>query len=118
MRIFSKPPKPQEDKYKWKLDKLLDDSYPSDEHDHQIFKKFGVRTGGIADTWLFKKDYKNHTDAEKWEYIARCALYWLGEYMYWLDKKEYEEYKTYLLETAKKRPEFMETYDYLVEQEE
>lgn len=117
MRIFDKPPK-KENRYKMSMKKLLDESYPWKEDDHPIFKKFGTRTGGFADTWLFKKDYENHTDAEKWEYIARCALYWLEEHKYWEECKEYREYKEYLLETAKKRPEFMETYNYLVEQEE
>ena len=119
MRIFSEPPKKiKSNKEIFKsINKLVEENYPSNENDHPIFKQFGRRTGGMADTWLLKKDWKLNSEADKWKYVAYCALYWEERYRYWYESLQYETYKNYLLETAKEHPEFMETYNFLVEKE-
>jgi hypothetical protein len=114
MQIFSKPPqRPNEDEiFNKTVDELVEESYPDHEGQHPLFKKFGVRTGGICDTWLYTKDWQDLPEIDKWKYIALCALYWEKQYEYWYEKKEYQEYLNHLL-----KHNFMEQYNYLKEQE-
>lgn len=118
MKIFDTPPVPPKDKDIFKdVNTLVKKSYPEYENQHPLFKKFGTRTGGMCDTWIFKKGWESLPEVDKWKYVAYCALYWQKQYEYWLDKIEYENYLNYLLETAKTHPEFMETYNLLKEKE-
>lgn len=118
MRIFNKPPAARQEKDIFKdIDTLVQENYPCDENQHPIFKKFGVRIGGVADCWILKDNWQSLPEIDKWKYVAYCALYWEDRYRYWYEKKLYQEYLDYLFETAKQRPEFMETYNLLKEKE-
>ena len=118
MKIFSSPPILPKDKDIFKdVNTLVKKSFPDHEGQHPLFKKFGTRTGGICDTWLFKKGWESLPEVDKWKYIAYCALYWKEQYKYWLEREEYKEYLSYLLEISKTKPEFIETYNSLKEKE-
>lgn len=100
MRIFDKPPRyPREAEI---LDKTVDElvlkSYPNFEGQHPIFRKFGVRTGGTNDTWLYTEDWQTLSEVEKWKYVALCALWWENMYRYWSEKEEFNQYLEYLRE--------------------
>ena len=69
------------------------ESYPDDEGQHPLFKKFDVRTGGLYDTWIYTKDWNQLSETEKWKYVALCALSWKKQYEYWLEKEEYNRIK-------------------------
>ena len=59
MIVYSKPPKRKSNKEIFKsVNELVEENYPNCENDHSIFKRFGMRTGGICDTWVLKKDWK------------------------------------------------------------
>lgn len=115
MQIFSKAPRhPDEDEiFNKTVDELVEESYPDHEGQHPLFKKFGVRTGGIYDTWLYTKDWQDLPEVDKWKYIALCALYWEKQYAYWLDKKEFNQYLEHL-----KKHGFTEQYEYLIQSKE
>ena len=95
MRIFDREPLPpkDEDIFIDDVDVLVEKSYPNHEGQHPLFKKFGTRTGGFYDTWLYTKDWSQLSETEKWKYVALCALYWKEQYKYWLEKDEYDRSK-------------------------
>lgn len=98
MRIFSKPPEKPKDKFfNMTANEIIEKQviFPLHEGQHPLFKKFGVRTGGICDQWLLNENWRQFSEAEKWKYIALCALYWENQYKYWREQKEYEEYLNY-----------------------
>jgi hypothetical protein len=98
MRIFSKPPKePKNEFFNMNANEIIEKqiAFPSHEGQHPLFKKFGVRTGGICDQWLLNENWRQFSETEKWKYIALCALYWKSQYQYWYDRKEYEQYLNY-----------------------
>lgn len=115
MTVFSKPPKMKLDNEIFidDVDKLVLESYPYHEHQHPLFKKFGTRTGGYIDAWLYTDDWKNLSDTEKWKYVALCERYWRYFYDYLYHEKEYEEYKTQLKEWSLKNPDFLLTLENL-----
>lgn len=98
MRFFTQAPvKPNdEDIFIDDVDKLVLQVYPDYEGQHPLFKKFGIRTGGICDTWLRTDDWKDLSETEKWKYVALCSLYWEKTYEYWFECKEYNEFLTYI----------------------
>ena len=93
MRIFNEEPKPpkDEDIFIDDVNVLVKKSYPDHEGQHPLFKKFGTRTGGFFDTWIYTKDWDQLSETEKWKYVALCALYWEKQYKYWLEKEEYNK---------------------------
>lgn len=95
MKILNKEPQPpkDEDIFIDDVDVLVKKSYPDNEEQHPLFKKFGVRTGGFIDTWIYTKDWNQLSETEKWKYVALCALYWKKQYEYWLEKEEYDKIK-------------------------
>lgn len=115
MKIFNKAPRhPDEDEiFNKTVDELVEESYPDHEGQHPLFKKFGVRTGGICDTWLYTKDWQDLPEIDKWKYIALCALYWKKQYAYWLDEEEFSQYLEHL-----KGHGFTEQYEYLTQSKE
>lgn len=120
MTCFTHPPvKPKdEDIFIDDVNLLVQMSYPDYEGQHPLFKKFGTRTGGINDTWLYTKDWEQLDEVDKWKYVALCALYWQKQYAYWCDKKDYQHYKELLKEWGKNNPAFLETLKQLEEEEE
>lgn len=119
MRVFSEPPKPEDTDYIFTTDinDLVEECFPNHEGQHPIFKKFGVRYAGICDSWYYTKDWKDLPELEKWKYVALCSLYWQKQYENWYEKSQYELYKHQLLEWAEIKPEFLETYNRLIEME-
>lgn len=98
MTIFSEPPKkPKNEFFNMNANEIIQKQiiYPFHEGQHPLFKKFGVRTGGMLDQWLLNKGWEHFSETEKWKYIALCALYWEYQYRYWYQQKEYEEYLNY-----------------------
>ena len=67
------------------VDTLVEESFPYYEGQHPLFEKFGVRTGGICDTWLLNNKWKDYPEELKWKYVALCSYYWLHEYKKWDD---------------------------------
>lgn len=106
--VFSHPPtEPKdEDIFIDDVDLLVKKSYPNDEGQHPLFKKFGIRTGGICETWLYTENWEQLEEVDKWKYVALCALYWEKQYEYWYEQKEYKQYKDQLKEWANKNPAF------------
>ena len=118
MKIFAEPPRPPKNEDIFKdVNSLVEKSFPNCESDNPIFRKFGTRTGGMIDTWILNKNWKSFSNEDKWKYVAYCALYWQEQYKYWLEQEEYEQYLSYLLETGKEHPEFLNTYNLLKEKE-
>ena len=119
MYYFKHPPlKPKdEDIFIDDVNLLVKTSYPSYEGQHPLFKKFGIRTGGICDTWLYTKNWEQLDEVDKWKYVALCALYWENQYKYWLEKEEYEQYKIQLKDLSIKNPAFLDTLKKLEEEE-
>lgn len=119
MTVFSSPPKPRDIDYIFiaDVDDLVRENYPDHEGQHPLFKKFGIRSGGICDCWYFHDGWENFSELEKWKYIALCSLYWEKQYQNWLDKRDYELYKLELIEWSKKKPEFLDTYNRLIKME-
>lgn len=76
-RVFFEPPqKPNESKiFIDDVNELVKISFPDHEGQHPLFKKFGVRSGGICDTWIRTNNWENLSDCEKWKYVALCSLY-------------------------------------------
>ena len=70
------------------VDELVLQCYPDHEGQHDLLKKFGVRTGGICDGWWFNDEWRSLPELDKWRYVAYCSLYWLRWYEYWFYKKE------------------------------
>lgn len=119
MHYFNQPPiKPKdEDIFIDDVNLLVKKSYPNYENQHPLFKKFGVRAGGICDTWLYTKNWEQLEEIDKWKYVALCALYWKEQYKYWNEQEEYEQYKNYLKEQSNRNPAFLTTLHKLEEKE-
>ena len=115
MIIFSKPPErpKEEDIFIDDVDMLVKTIYPSYEGQHKLFEKFGLRTGGVCDIWMYTDDWEDLPEIDKWKYVALCSLYWQKQYEYWYGQKEYEEYKQYLQEQSKHNPQFLKKLRYL-----
>ena len=115
MQMFPSPPKKPEDQdiFIDDVDTLVKITFPSYEGQHELFEKFGYRTGGICDTWIYNKGWEDLPEVDKWKYVALCSLYWEEQYKYWYEKKEYEEYKQYLKEQSKRDPQFLDTLNCL-----
>lgn len=115
MQIFSKAPKhPDENEiFSKTVDELVEESCPDHEGQHPLFKKFGVRTGGIYDTWLYTKDWRDLPEIDKWKYVALCALYWEKQYAYQVDEEHFNKYLEHLKEHG-----FTEQYEYLIQSRE
>lgn len=120
MHCFNHPPmKPKdEDILIDDVDLLVQASYPNHEGQHPLFKKFGTRTGGICDTWLYTTNWKQLDEIDKWKYVALCALYWEKQYKYWHEQEEYKQYKIQLKEWSVKNPAFLTTLYELEQKEE
>lgn len=119
MDYFSQPPiaPKDEDIFIDDVDFLVKKSYPYHEGQHPLFKKFGVRTGGICDTWLYTKNWEQLEEVDKWKYVALCALYWEKQYMYWYEQEKYKQYKKQLKEWSNKNPAFLTTLHKLEQKE-
>ena len=70
------------------VDELVLQCSPGHEGQHELLKKFGVRTGGYYDGWWFNDKWRSLPDEDKWRYVAYCSLYWYRWYKYWFYKEE------------------------------
>lgn len=124
MIIFDDPPREPDEKEIFidDVDRLVLRCYPDHEGQHPIFEKFGMRTGGMYDTWLYTKDWRQLPEIEKWKYVALCSLYWESMYEYRYNQREYAEYKNHLWEMKEKHPELsteiLKTLKYLQKKEQ
>lgn len=119
MIAFNEPPKRPIDSEIFidDVDKLVKENFPLFEGDHPLFKKFGYRTGGFYDGWVFLNGWEDLSEAEKWKYVALCERYWHTWENYRNNKREYEEYKEALKEWSKKNPAFLNTLSELEKKE-
>lgn len=119
MHYFKQPPiePKKEDIFIDDVDLLVQNSFPEYEGQHPLFKKFGTRTGGIYDTWLYTENWKQLEEIDKWKYVALCALYWEKQYEYWYEQEQYKQYKIKLKEWSNKNPDFLKTLQELEEKE-
>lgn len=99
------------------VDTLVRQNYSCYEGQHPLFKKFGERTGGINDTWIYTKDWPSLPEVEKWKYVAFCALYWEAQYKYRYDQENYYKYKEQVKKWSEQNPEFLKTLKILEEKE-
>lgn len=85
---YCKEPSEHPDFFDMTADEIIEKeiTYPNYEGQHPLFRHFGVRTGGICDTWIQTEEWRELPEADKWRYIALCALYWGQNYEYWYDK--------------------------------
>lgn len=119
MYYFNHPPvvPKDEDIFIDDVNLLVKTSSPSYEGQHPLFKKFGTRTGGIYDTWLYTENWEQLDEVEKWKYVALCALYWEKQYEYRYEQEGYKQYKSQLKEWSIKNPAFLDTLQKLEEEE-
>ena len=112
MNELEYPERPKEEEiFLDDIDTLVEKVYPSHEGQMPLFKKFGTRTGGICDCWLYTKDWKELPEIEKWKYVAYCALYWEAQYEYWFEQERFKNKKIQVKEWAEKNPEFLKTLE-------
>ena len=104
--IPMKPPVEPDNKFfKMSANQIIEtgEIYPLHEGQHPLFKRFGTRTAGVCEQWVMDRNWRAQSDTDKWKYIALCSLYWLKQYQYWSDQRQYQNYLNYMKELNKEQ---------------